>query len=571
MRNRALRFAAYGLIGVVVGLVVAAFDRFTVEFLLLEITDGPLWVQATGPLVGLVLAAVVLRFLGFGMGGATSEELIRAYHARGNRLALRYLPGRLLAGAATMGFGGALGLEGPSLYAGGTIGASVQQRLRWLFADKDNRMLMVAGAAAGVAAVFKTPATGVLFALEVPYQGDVARRALLPALIASATSYLTFVTFLGTDRIFDPEQVVTVGGVTEDQTIIRQIDVSFDLTELAAAAALGAIAGLGALLFARLVRHAKRVETSVPWWPRVAGAGLVLGALAVASHHLFDAPLTLGPEGGETLFNYVVNPQDEPALALLLALFAMRLLATMATMAGGGVGGIFIPLALLGLVLGRIAGEILERGDLIDAQSAAGLFPAVGIAAFLGAGYRTPLASIMFVAESTGQAGFVVPALIAAAVGQVVMGGNSVSAFQRATRIGHLEARFRLPISAALLTDVQTVPPDRSVQAWVWDDALPHRLSNAPVVDGERYCGMVHLADATEIDRAHWSDVTVGQVMRTATPTARLTWDLGRCAAIMEEEDLETLAVVGEDDRFLGVVTDDAILRLDEIIDDTRR
>ena len=60
-------------------------------------------------------------------------------------------------------------------------------------------MLMVAGAAAGVSAIFKAPATGAVFALEVPYRGDFARRMLLPALVASATGYFAFAAINGTD------------------------------------------------------------------------------------------------------------------------------------------------------------------------------------------------------------------------------------------------------------------------------------------------------------------------------------------------------------------------------------
>ncbi len=70
------------------------------------------------------------------------------------------------------------------------------------FRQDDAKVLMVAGAAAGIAAVFRAPLTGVVFALEVPYTQDVARRALLPALIAASTSYVTYVAILGTGRIF---------------------------------------------------------------------------------------------------------------------------------------------------------------------------------------------------------------------------------------------------------------------------------------------------------------------------------------------------------------------------------
>lgn len=126
------------------------------------------------------------------------------------------------------------------------------------------------------------------------------------------------------------------------------------------------------------------------------------------------------------------------------------------TVAGGRAGGLFIPLVIQGALLGRVLGDVLGA-------SATSLFPLIGVAAFLGAGYRVPLAAVMFVAESTGRPGFVVPGLIAAAVAQLPMGAASVSPYQRASRAGHLEHRFSLPISAALRTDILTAEPDITI------------------------------------------------------------------------------------------------------------
>ena len=86
-----------------------------------------------------------------------------------------------------------MGYEGPSIYLGAAVGSVLQRRFSRLFSRDDAKVLLVAGAAAGVAAIFKAPLTGMVFALEVPYQEDFARRMLLPAGIAAAVSYVVFV------------------------------------------------------------------------------------------------------------------------------------------------------------------------------------------------------------------------------------------------------------------------------------------------------------------------------------------------------------------------------------------
>lgn len=557
MKQRALRFAVYGAIGFAVGLTVALFDFLTIEGLLEDVVHLPLWQKAMAPGVGLVLAAAILRWPGRGAPVGTSEEFIRAYHDRNDRLRIRHLPARLLAGMATVGFGGSLGLEGPAIYAGSTIGASMQTRLQSLFADKDKRMLMVAGAAAGVAAIFKTPATAVLFALEVPYQGDVARRALLPALIASSTSFIAFVTVLG-----DQEPIFSIREVR----IPREFAGTSSIRLLMIAALIGLLAGLGALLMSRLIKQAKQVEQHRPWWQRILAAASTLAAMVLVTEHFYDgAPLTLGPDGAGELFVWVASDPNV-TIWLLVVLFAMRMLATVVTLGAGGVGGVFIPLAIQGIILGRIVGLGIERFDFIDAETAVILLPAIGLAAFLGAGYRTPLASVMFVAESTGRNAFIVPALIAAAVAQVTMGGKSVSSFQKAARVGHLEERFQMSIGAALNANVSTVVPSLPLDEFVWNHALARGQLATPVVDEGKFVGTIALKNATGVDQERWPQTKVGDVMQTSPPTARLAWSLRDASRVMEQHHIELLAVVDAHDRFLGIVTNEEIVRLDVIV-----
>ena len=256
-----------------------------------------------------------------------------------------------------------------------------------------------------MAAIFKAPATGAVFALEVPYQNDLARHMLGPALVGAATSYLAFVAFHGTAPL------VNVTGSPP-----------FSAKDLVAALALGVLAGFGARGFAWMLRSAKQFARVVPVWIRVPAAGAGLAGCFVIARLLTGANVTTGP-GYETI-RWALDPAH--GVALVAAVLVLRCVATTTAVAGGGVGGLFIPLVVAGALAGRVVGGVVHALDT-------SLFTVIGVAAFLGAGYRVPLAAVVFVAEVTGRPGFVVPGLLAAVVAELLMGGRSVTTYQRAT------------------------------------------------------------------------------------------------------------------------------------------
>lgn len=391
-----------GVTGILVGLVVAGFERLTADVLLGTVLDQPVWAQAISPAVGLLVAAACLRAGGRDLSPSTSDEYIRAYHHSGGGMDLRAVPHRLAAAVATLGSGGPLGYEGPALYAGAGIGAALQRRLRRHFTAKDTKVLLVAGAAAGVAAIFKAPVTGLVFALEVPYQEDLARRMLLPATISAAASYLTFAALVGTAPI------LPVAGQPP-----------FNLVDLGGAAVVGLASGLLARIFIALVQAAKRQSSRGHPVVRAAVAGAAIAVTVVLAHGLGDASLALGP--GYHALHWALDPTQ--SLPAIVALGALRVAGAVAVVGGGGAGGLFIPLVIQGALVGRVVGGAFE-------VTTTTLFPVVGMAAFLGAGYRVPLAAVVFVAEFTGRPGFVVPGLIAAVVAQLVMGHTSISPYQ---------------------------------------------------------------------------------------------------------------------------------------------
>ncbi|HEY8525307.1 MAG TPA: chloride channel protein [Acidimicrobiales bacterium] len=535
-----MALALAAAVGVLTGVGVAVFD-WLVEALLDEVLAWPLWLRVAAPTAGLAAAGAALRWLAGGATPATADEYIRNFHDPMGRLDLRAVPGRIVAAVATLGLGGSLGYEGPSIYGGAAIGSGVQRRLSRFFGPDDAKVLMVAGAAAGVAAIFKAPVTGLVFALEVPYREDLARRMLLPAGIAAAASYLMFASLAGT------EPLLPIAG-----------DAPFDLRDLGGAAALGLVAGAGARLAATLLAAAKRLARRGHQVVRVVAAGAALAGLFLAGRGLgIDNP-TLGP--GYDAVRWALDP-DRTVLAVA-ALAGLRLAATATTLAGGGTGGLFIPLVVQGALLGRMASGIVDPPNPT-------LFPVVGIAAFLGAGYRVPLAGVVFVAEFTGRPGFVVPGLIAALVAQLTMGPESVSPYQAPGRPGHLERRLTLPITDVVDTAAATVPPDATVSELFWQHFVGGRRRSVAVVDGTRYLGMARAEDLASLDRATWATTTVAAVAHPDHPTVRLDQRVDDALRAMDEADTDRVAVLDQQ-RFVGTVSLDDIVRLDDVIDRAR-
>lgn len=528
-----------GLTGVLTGLGVAGFEWITRQQLFDRLHRQPVGVQIVAPLIGLMLAAATLRWVAHTTSPATADEYIHNFHEQGRRLDLRPLPGRILASIFTLGLGGAMGYEGPSIYLGAGIGSALQARFSRIFSRADAKVLLVAGAAAGVAAIFKAPATGLVFALEVPYQEDFARRMLLPAGIAAAASYLVFAAFYGTSPL------IAIRGAPP-----------FNLTDLAGALVLGVLCGVSARVFTRALVRAKQLAARTHIWLRAAGAGVGLAGLAAGSYALFGSALTLGP--GYDNLQWAFNPRR--AVILVVALLLMRAAATVLTVAGGGSGGLFIPLVVEGALLGRTIGGVFRTS-----ASGSNFFPLIGVSAFLGAGYRVPLAAVVFAAEASGRPGFIVPGLIAAMVSQLFMGSASASTYQMAAQAGHLERRFRLPLSIALRTDAVTAPPGMTLAEFFRDHAVGRREHAAAVVEDGRYLGMIRVEELADTAQEEWAVTTVEALMRTDFPTADPRWHLREALTAMERADIDLLPVV-EGDRFVGMVTTDEILKLDDIL-----
>jgi chloride channel protein, CIC family len=399
------------IVGAVTGLTITGIAVVLLRFMWPPVLAFYLrhpWSIVPGVTLGCALAGLIMQFLTRDPNEHSTEEVIRSYHEHEGRIDVRWFIPKIVAAVATVGFGGSAALEGPSIYGGGAIGSWLWAHLkRFRLSERDRRIMLISGAAAGMSAVFRAPLTGIVFALEMPYRDDLAHEALVPSLIASVVSYVTLSGMLGAAPLFN------FSGTN-----------SFTRHDLYWSALLGVIVGLAAMVFVTTFRRARNffVVWRAPHWVKLATGGLLTGLCGMLFLQIYPGQLV--PLGANYEAVDMVLNQHHGSVQLLV-FGGLKLAATLFTLGAGGVSAMFVPLFLTGGCLGTaFAQSVVHSGN-------AGLYAAVGMASFLSAGYKTPLAAVVFVAEATGGHAFIVPALIGAAIAYAVSGDASASRDQR--------------------------------------------------------------------------------------------------------------------------------------------
>ena len=543
-------FLAASIVGVLVGLAVTAVHWLVYEVLWGAVSQYAMtpWGTLLFPTIGLALSGFILQRFTKDPDLHGTEEVIEVFHHKRGIFDYRSAPGKVMAAVATLGFGGSAGLEGPSIYIGGVVGSYVMRKSKRLgFDENDVRTLMIAGSAAGVAAIFKAPLTGIIFALEVPYMDDMTREALIPSLVASVSAYLVLVAFLGVSPLFYVAQRYTMAP-----------------SDLGWAIVLGVVVGLLARVFIASFKRVSRLsrESGLPLWVRTGLGGLVVGLLGLVGHLLYGKPMVLGT--GYDLVQGLVGGSFTTSEAFWLLI--LKTGAIVATLGSGAAGGVFIPM----IVLGASAGSLM--GGLLPAGSPAALFPVVGMAAFLAAGYNTPLAAAAFIAESTGGSGYLIPGLVGAAVAYAIAGKTSISSSQRWRRESRLDRMLGIRVGDIMTRDVIGVPQDITLRDFVGDYVVRLRHKSFPVLDGNKLVGIIGLSDVNKFTSEERGVILVSEVMARDVATALPGDTVRHVVEIMTEGDFDRVPIVDSEgsDRIAGVVSSTDIVKLDGILEPAR-
>lgn len=482
------------VIGVITGLMITLIAKIILYWIWPRVFSVYLAHHALiipGLAVGFAIAGLLMQYLTPNPNEHSTEEIIQSYHEHQGAISMRSFVPKILAAIATVGFGGSAALEGPSIYGGGAIGSWLWSHWKRVSRDpRKRRIMLISGAAAGMAAVFRAPLTGIVFALEMPYKDDLAHEALLPSLIASVISYATLAFFLGAQPVF----------------AFSSTAAGFRGADLFWAAVLGLVCGLMAMVFAITFRRARTfvVNLTFPHWLKMTAGGILTGICGLIFVGIY--PGTLIPIGP----NYEAVPDVLllPHSSLQLVTFGIfKLAATIFSLGVGGVSAMFVPLFLSGGSFGVAFAQSIVHSPETH------LYAAVGMAAFIAGAYKTPLTSVVFVAEATGGHAYIIPALIGAAVAYAVSGEASVSGDQRLHEAVKVADLWKVTVRDVMQTEVISADASATVQEFV---ELAHRYhvhAAYPVFDDHHLSGVVAMRSLGNVPPQEWETTKVATLV----------------------------------------------------------
>ena len=374
------------------------------------------WALLALPALGAAAGALLVKLFAPTAGGHGTDAAIHAYHRDEGRIPFAVIPVKAVASALVIGSGGSAGCEGPVTQIGAGCGSALAGLLKLDAAER--RILMAAGLAAGVGALFRAPLAGAIFAAEIFYSGlDIEYEIMMPSLVASTVAYTVFALFFGWQPLF----------IMPEYTFE-------DPLKLLPYLWLALVVALGAKFYILVFRQVEAASRAwqVPAWVKPGIGGLLTGLIGIF------LPQILGSGYGIVQQALAVNsPLAERfgglSLSMLLLIFLGKVFATAFTVASGGSGGVFGPALVSGAALGAATGVALTRlFPGLDLNP--GAFALVGMAGFLAASVRVPIAAIIMVSEITGNHRLLLPSMWVCGVAYWLGNGWTIYRSQVRTR-----------------------------------------------------------------------------------------------------------------------------------------
>lgn len=544
-----------GVVGLAVGVAAVIIKNLVhlIQELLSNMVEGDYrnYLIFVLPIVGITLAVLFIRYINRNPVRHGIPGVLFAISKNHGKIKRHNLYSSVITSALTVGFGGSVGLEGPTVATGGAIGSSAGRVFNMTY--KEITLLVSCACAGAMSAIFKAPIAGVVFALEV-IMLDLTMWAIIPLLIASATGALTSYFFLGQNVLYSVQVVE-----------------AFKMSQIHFYLLLGLITGLVSAYFTKMYNYITDLfEKIAGRWKRLLLAGGLLGAIIFLLPPLYGEGYEVinGSLQGDiphlftgTLYENWKNNFILMAFALLL-IIGFKVVATTLTFAAGGIGGIFAPSLFMGANTGLLVGLILNQFGVDISVSNLAL---VGMAGMIAGVVHAPLTAIFLIAEITGGHELFMPLILASTISFATTRyfvTNSVYTIQLAKR-GELMTHHKdrnilllMNVSDLVEKNFSTIHPDATLGDLV-KVIMKSRRNIFPVVNEEGiFEGIVKLDDIRHImfDHERYDSTQVKDLMFMPDYTINMNEEMEQVATKFAESGRYNIAVL-DNGKYVGFLS----------------
>ncbi|MBW2329036.1 MAG: chloride channel protein [Deltaproteobacteria bacterium] len=391
------------LIGLLAGVAIIVFREavelvhefvFVQGYELLRIGEGG-WRRFLLPLIpmfGMVLLIPLSLLFPGKVNGYGFTRFLRRVNLENGVINAKNIFIKIAATAITIGSGNSAGVEGPIAQIGGALGSQVGQKFR--VSGVRIKVYIAAGSAGAIAGIFNAPIAGIFFAAEIVLLGTYEISSFAALVIASAMATVVSRAYYGEIPAFP----------------IPDYHMVNPFVEMPLYAVMALILGLLAVVHIRFFYFIRDKFHALPIHAQIKP---IIGAFMVGSIGIVF-PQVMG-DGYEFI---------ELALAghgiiwLMLALIAMKSIATAITLGSGGAGGVFAPALFIGAVAGGAFGGVAHY-LLPEYTATSGAYATIGIGAFLAASTHAPMTAMFLLFEMTGNYLIIVPIMLTAIMATV--------------------------------------------------------------------------------------------------------------------------------------------------------
>lgn len=478
-----------GVFGATVAIIIKNLLHLNVSLLANLFPPGKFnYLHIAFPLIGILLTQLYIRFFVKDDINHGVTIALKAMSKSGGKLRRHNTYSSMIASSITVGFGGSVGLEAPIVLTGSAIGSNLATAFN--LSRKNTLLLLACGTTAAIAAVFKSPIAGIVFAIEV-LMLDLTTAALLPLLISAATGTVLSILFLGENVMFG-----------------ECLTVPFSLKNIPFYILLGLLTGVVSIYFLRTLWFIEKLFAKIKrqGWRIIIG-GLLLGVL------ILFFPVFYG-EGYENL-NQLLHGQghllfeNSPIypffrnyhilfILFIVGVILLKVVATAVTTGAGGIGGAFAPSLFAGAFTGFLLAEILNHYFFLDLPYINYIL--AGMAGVMAGVMHAPLTAIFLIVEVSVGYSLLIPLMITASISYLVVHPfekHSIYTKKLAEK-GELRthnkdqfAMRQLNIMQLIDTDVLTIPIHSTLRDYTSYIAKSRRNLFVVLDENEKFAGLL--------------------------------------------------------------------------------